>query len=96
MKTRNRMYWGEIQEILMDCGGKPNYETKQWIKEIQKRMEREPEKVVLVLQSRWWIVRMWRKFWKTEKKISNWKYTVKFIEDGTDEKDDPNLEGEER
>lgn len=40
----------------------------------------DPEQVVIMLQSRWWIMRMWRKFWKIEKKESTWKYTVKLID----------------
>lgn len=67
-------------QILLNKKEFGNHDILQ--SKVQMKVLGEPEQIVIEAVSRWWIIRVWKKFWGIKnKQESAWTYNVK-IETG--------------
>ena len=69
-------------QILLNKKEFGNYDILQ--SKVQIKVLGEPEQIVIEAVSRWWIIRVWKKFWGIKnKQESVWTYNVKIETDDT-------------
>jgi hypothetical protein len=69
-------------QILLNKKEFGNHDILQ--SKVQIKVLGEPEQIVIEAVSRWWIIRVWKKFWGIKnKQESVWTYNVKIETDDT-------------
>ena len=73
---------GKEFQILLNKKEFGNHDILQ--SKVQMKVLGEPEQIVIEAVSRWWIIRVWKKFWGIKnKQESAWTYNVKIETDDT-------------
>lgn len=71
---------GKEFQILLNKKEFGNHDILQ--SKVQMKVLGEPEQIVIEAVSRWWIIRVWKKFWGIKnKQESVWTYNVKIETD---------------